>query len=114
MAYRSPSAPAPASPTHTLARAAVLNLLNPNPYIAWSLVLGPLCLEAWRLAPSNAIALVAVFYAMMVAVSASIVLVFAMTRSLGARVSRACVAISAAALAAFGLYQLWSGITALA
>ena len=37
-------APAPSS----LLRAALVNVLNPNPYISWSLVLGPLLLKAWR------------------------------------------------------------------
>ncbi|HEX6972982.1 MAG TPA: LysE family transporter [Vicinamibacterales bacterium] len=110
---RTASAPPAASATQTLGTAALLNLLNPNPYIAWSLVMGPLCLEAWRLAPSNAVLFVAVFYATMVAVSAGIVLVFATTRSLGARVSRICVAVSAVVLALFGAYQLWSGAAAL-
>ena len=36
--------PAPSS----LLRAALVNVLNPNPYISWSLVLGPLLLKAWR------------------------------------------------------------------
>lgn len=111
-AWRSPSPPPPASAKQTLGRAAMLNLLNPNPYIAWSLVLGPLVLKAWRLAPSNALVLVGVFYGMMVAVSAGIVLVFAMTRSLGTRISRVCVALSSVVLALFGLYQLWSGVVA--
>jgi threonine/homoserine/homoserine lactone efflux protein len=103
----------PVSARQTLAKAAVLNLLNPNPYLGWSLVMGPLCLEAWHRAPSNAVALVAAFYGLMVVVSATIVLMFAMARSLGARLSRVCVAISAVALACFGLYQLWAGASAL-
>lgn len=113
VAYRAAHTAPPVSARQTLAQATVLNLLNPNPYLGWSLVMGPLCLEAWHRSPTNAVVLVAAFYAMMVVVSAGIVLVFASTRALGARLSRACVAISAVALACFGLYQLWSGTTAL-
>ena len=113
-ACRSAAAPRPASVTQTLGRAVLLNLLNPNPYIAWSLVMGPLCLEAWRGAPSHAIAFVAAFYVVMVAVSVAIVLVFAMAGSLGTRVSRVCAGVSAVVLALFGLYQVWSGVAAMA
>ena len=113
VAYRGAQAAPPVSARQTLFKAAVLNLLNPNPYLGWSLVMGPLCLEAWHRGPSNAVVLVAAFYGLMVVVSATIVLVFAMARSLGARLSRWCVAISAVALACFGLYQLWAGASAL-
>ena len=64
--------PRAVSPRETLAKAALLNLLNPNPYLGWSLVMGPLCLEAWRRAPVDAVA-----------------------------------------LACFGVYQLWRGVTAI-
>jgi hypothetical protein len=38
---------APAGPAHrTVLEAAFVNVLNPNPYLAWSLVMGPLLLEA--------------------------------------------------------------------
>jgi len=113
VAYRNTHPAQPVSARQTLFRAAVLNLLNPNPYLGWSLVMGPIFLDAWHRAPSSAAALVAAFYGTMVTISAAIVLVFAMARSLGERLSRACVAISAVALACFGLYQLWSGATAL-
>jgi hypothetical protein len=74
--------------------------------------MGPLCIEAWHRGPSNAVALTVAFYGMMVVVSATIVLVFASARALGARLSHACVAISSVALAAFGVYQLWNGVAA--
>ncbi len=112
-ANRRAGAAPPASARQTLARAALLNLLNPNPYLGWSLVMGPLVIEAWQRGPSNAVALTAAFYATMVMVSATIVLVFASARAFGARLSRACVAISSVALAAFGVFQLWSGVARL-
>jgi threonine/homoserine/homoserine lactone efflux protein len=111
-ASRSDIAPAPVSIAQTLGRAVLLNLLNPNPYIGWSLVMGPLCLEAWRVAPSHAVVFVAGFYAVMVAASVGIVLVSALARSLGTRVSRVCIAVSAVVLALFGAYQIWGGVAA--
>jgi threonine/homoserine/homoserine lactone efflux protein len=104
---------ASAAPAHqTLIKAAIVNLLNPNPYLGWTLVLGPLVLRAWRQSPTNAVALVVAFYATLVVATAGIIILFAAARSFGPRVARQLVGISALALAAFGLYQLWSGGTA--
>jgi threonine/homoserine/homoserine lactone efflux protein len=97
----------------SLFRAAVVNLLNPNPYLGWSLVLGPLLLKGWREAPANGIALVAGFYGTMVLSLAGIIMLFAGARGLGPRVGRALVGASAVTLACFGVYQLWSGVSGL-
>jgi hypothetical protein len=45
----------------------------------------------------------------MIASTAIILVPFAGARTLGPRTGRAMVGISAVALAAFGLYQLWAG-----
>lgn len=99
-----------ASAPRTLVQAAGVNLLNPNPYLAWSLVLGPLLLRAWRSSPSNGVALVVAFYGTMVASLAAIIVVFGTVRSLGARVVRALLLASAVTLAALGVYQLARGL----
>jgi threonine/homoserine/homoserine lactone efflux protein len=105
---------ASAAPVHqTVLRAALINLLNPNPYLAWALILGPILIGAWRGAAANGIAFVAAFYATMVCSAMGIVVLFAAARSFGPRVARVLVAVSALALGAFGLYQLWSGSAAL-
>lgn len=96
----------------TVLKAVVVNLLNPNPYLAWSLVLGPLLLKGWQEAPSHGIALLAGFYAVMILCTAGIILLFAAARNLGPRVNRVMVGISAVALACFGIYELWSGLGA--
>lgn len=107
------NAPTARSPGETLFKAALLNLLNPNPYLGWTLVMGPLLIEAWRGAPVNGVALVGAFYLTMVLVTALVAVLFSTARSLGPRVSHSLVGLSAIALAGFGLYQLWSGATAL-
>jgi threonine/homoserine/homoserine lactone efflux protein len=112
-AYRNAQGTPAASPRQTLLRAALLNLLNPNPYLGWTLVMGPLLIQAWQRAPMNGVALVGAFYLTMVLVTALIVVLFATARSLGPRVSHVLVGLSAVALACFGLYQLWSGASAL-
>jgi threonine/homoserine/homoserine lactone efflux protein len=95
--------------TRTLVEAVTVNLLNPNPYISWSLVLGPLAVRAWREAPALGVALVAAFYLTMVAATALLLLLFGGARSLGPRVGRVFVALSALALACFGGGQVWAG-----
>ena len=95
----------------TVLKAALVNLLNPNPYIGWSLVMGPLLLKGWRETPVNGIALLLGFYVTMVACTMGIILLFAGARNLGPKVSRALVGISALALTCFGIYELWLGIS---
>jgi threonine/homoserine/homoserine lactone efflux protein len=107
--YRAPQLDRPAQTTRTVLNAAGVNLLNPNPYLAWSLILGPLLLQAWRASPAYAIALLASFYATMITSTAVMLVPFAGARALGPTVGRAMVGASALALAVFGLYQSWAG-----
>lgn len=107
--YEAPRTGPPVQAAQTLIKAAIVNVLNPNPYLSWALVLGPLLLQAWRTAPAHAVALIASFYVTMIASTAVILLPFAGARSLGPRIGRTMVGISAVALAAFGGFQLWAG-----
>lgn len=107
--YRLAAEDGAATARRSLLSAAVVNLLNPNPYLGWSLVMGPLLLKGWREAPVNGIALLVAFYGTMVVVSVGIIVLFAGARSLGPRVARGLVGLSAVALACFGSWQLWSG-----
>jgi threonine/homoserine/homoserine lactone efflux protein len=96
----------------TVLEAALVNLLNPAPYLGWSLVMGPLLLAGWRETPANGIALLLGFYGTMVISSAGIIMLFAAARNLGPQVSRALLGVSALALACFGVYELWLGTRA--
>jgi threonine/homoserine/homoserine lactone efflux protein len=91
----------------TVIKAAVLNFLNPSPWLAWSLVMGPLLLKGWRESPANGISLLIGFYSAMILVTFGIILLFSAARNLGTRVSRTLVGISAFAMAGFGFYELW-------
>jgi threonine/homoserine/homoserine lactone efflux protein len=93
--------------------AAVVNLLNPGPYLGWSLVMGPLLLKGWRESPGNGIALIVGFYGTMVLTLGAIIVLSAAARRFGPRVGRALVGASAVALGLFGCYQLWAGVRAL-
>jgi len=100
----------PASGVKNLFSATVVNLLNPGPYLGWSLVMGPLLLKAWREAPAIGIAVVASFYGTMILTLGGIIVLFSLARRLGPKVRRLLVAASALALLGFGVYELWLGI----
>jgi threonine/homoserine/homoserine lactone efflux protein len=90
----------------TLLQAAMVNILNPNPYLGWSLVLGPAFLTAWHQYPMNAVVLLAAFYATMLVVLAAIIYLFGTTRFLSSEGRRVLILVSALILAVMGVYQL--------
>jgi threonine/homoserine/homoserine lactone efflux protein len=94
----------------TLLQAVAVNLLNPGPYIGWSLILGPVVIKAWNEAPARALALVIAFYCTMVATLALTIVLFGATRFLGPRGRRTLFLLSALALAALGVYRLAAGL----
>lgn len=104
--YRRESQAPPSSGAQNLWQAALVNALNPAPYLGWSLFMGPLFLSGWRESPVSGIALLSGFYGMMVLTSVIIMGLFSLARSLGERVNKALVGLSGAALAGLGLYQL--------
>ena len=98
------------SRAQSLFRAVTINLLNPNPYLTWSLVMGPMLIDAWRENPGHGISLLAGFYGMMVLTTTAIIIIFGIIRRLGPLVIRILVGVSALALAGFGIYQIVLGI----
>jgi len=99
------------SGTHQLVlRATLINMLNPNPYIYWTLVTGPILLTGWRETPAKGVGFLTGFYVTMILSLATIILVFGIARQLGPTVNRALLGVSAVALFCFGLIQLWLGI----
>ena len=108
-----PPAPAAGAGAQSLLRAALMNFLNPNPWIFWSLVTGPILIHAWEESPDKGIAFLAGFYGAMIACLALIIILFGTARRLGPHVSRAALGISAVALAGFGIFQIIKGISVL-
>ena len=105
-------APAPerGAVPRTLLQAATVNLLNPNPWIAWALVLGPTVVSAWKAGPILAVAFLAAFYGVMVTGLSLFIFAASSARLLPPRARRALVALSAATLAALGAWQLLAGL----
>jgi threonine/homoserine/homoserine lactone efflux protein len=92
-----------------LLKATLVNLLNPNPYLGWSLVMGPNLVRGWSEAPVNGIALLAGFYGTLVTSTMGIIVAAGTLGGIGPRVRRALLGLSALALVAFAAYALWSG-----
>jgi threonine/homoserine/homoserine lactone efflux protein len=104
-----PDLPPPETGT-SIFKAALINMLNPNPYIFWSLVTGPILVTAWRERPVDGIGFMAGFYATMILGFSTIILAFGSARQFGPRVNRALLGVSAIALFCFGVVQLWLGV----
>jgi len=103
------ASPKGAAPSGLL-KAAALNLLNPNPYLGWSLVLGPMTLKAWGDRHLAAVILLAAFYSVMVLCLALTILLFGTTQWLGPKGRRALLLFSALALAALAVYEIAAGV----
>ncbi len=103
----------PKAGERTLAKAVLVNILNPNPYLSWSLVMGPLLLEGWAESPTRGVALLVGFYGTFVVCLLGLIGLFSGARRLGPRISRGALLAAAAALAVFGCFMLLTGIQGL-
>jgi len=90
-----------------------MNALSPGPYIFWSVLAGPIALEAWRKSPGQGISFALGFYGMLIGGFALLIIVFATAGRFGARMNLILRAVSAVALLVFGLVQLYAGLVAL-
>ena len=102
--------PADSRTPKTILQAAAINILNPNPYLGWSMVLGPALLNAWKQDPSYGVALIVSFYATLVVTLGATIVLFGTSSFLGPGARRTLILISAIALALLGVYQLLAGI----
>jgi threonine/homoserine/homoserine lactone efflux protein len=98
-------------PQRGLFQAVLINLLNPNPYLFWSLVTGPILISGWKESPLHAVGLLAGFYGTMILFNGVIIRIVSIGHQLDLRLRKILMFLSAAGLALFGIYQLWAGIT---
>ena len=108
--YVSPDQVTLTNSRRSLFKAALMNTLNPMPYIYWGLVAGPILLTGWRENPFNGFCFLGGFYIIMIVGLLAILALFSTARNLGSRVSRALLGLSVLALGGFGLLQLWHGL----
>ncbi len=118
-AYRSWAANDATGPTSVntgsdnLWKAAVVNWFNPNVYLSWSIVLGPIVLGGWKKSASMGLVPLLGFYVTMIGTMIAMVVLFATARKLAPGIRKSLTGISSVALAGLGTYQLWLGIAAL-
>ena len=91
-------------------KAVIVNLLNPNPYLGWSLIMGPMLIKGWYSNPENGIALLIGFYGSMVFYSAIMIVLFTAAGNLSSMINKILLYFSVIAFMFFGGYQLWSGM----
>jgi threonine/homoserine/homoserine lactone efflux protein len=91
-------------------RAVLVNLLNPNAWIFWSLVGGPILAGALRGGAAEPVAFLASLYLSLTVTNAFTVLVFGAVGRLGPRAARMLGGLSAVAFLLLGLAQLWRGL----
>ena len=93
----------------TFLKAALVNFLNPAPYLGWALIMGPIFIEGWNNSPAFGIALLISFYSTMVICLVAIIMLFGTASKLGPRVTYIAANISLVGLIAFGVYEIWKG-----
>lgn len=100
----------PAAAQKSFLRAFLVNLVNPNAYLFWGVIGGPILLEAWKNQPSDAVAFVIGFFLTFISSLALFVLFVGSAREVSTRVHQTLVLISGVALGFFALWQLGSGL----
>jgi threonine/homoserine/homoserine lactone efflux protein len=101
-----PEGTAQGSGSRTLLEAIGINLLNPNPWLGWTLVMGPALVAAWRTSPTFGIAFLLSFYGVIVGGSALLILLLGTSSLLSAGARRTLILVSAILLAVLGMYRL--------
>ncbi|MFN2281709.1 MAG: LysE family translocator [Anaerolineales bacterium] len=103
----------PGSTPKTIGQAALINLLNPNPYLGWSLVMGPAVISAWEAGPALAVVLLASFYITMISTSLALIYLIGRALLIGPGARRILSLISGTILVGLGVYFLFQAGRAL-
>lgn len=92
-----------------------INVLNPNPYLLWGIVAGPIVLDAWQQqSPAVGLSFIVGFYLAFVLGLTGLVLVFGTAGKLNPRANRILNATATIALIALGVYQVILGFQGVA
>ena len=96
-----------------LLRGAMVNFLNPHPYLFWGAVGAPIVIQAWEQSPWQAAGFVFMFYLMLVGSKVVLALILGRFRKMPAHIYHRAMQFSALLLLAAGLWMLysaWQGI----
>jgi threonine/homoserine/homoserine lactone efflux protein len=108
---RSPArAGAARAPEVGFVRGMLVNLLNPNAWLWWSLAAGPILVAAWRASPVRALAFLAGFYLLLVGGNVAFVLLAGRVARAGPRLARTLALASGVALVLFGAWRIAVGV----
>ncbi|HIQ12257.1 MAG TPA: LysE family translocator [Caldilineales bacterium] len=94
-------------------RGAMVNFLNPHPYLFWGAVGAPILFQAWDLSPWQAVGFIFAFYLMLVGGKVALALVLGRFRQMPPHIYHRATQFSALLLLASGawmLYTAWQGI----
>jgi len=94
----------------SLRRGVVANFLTPGPYLFWTLVSGPILLEAGRRSIALGAAFLLGFYGVMITGLLGIAFLISQTRKLGPRVVRGLLLLSCIILVVFGGLLITNGL----
>jgi len=93
--------------------AVAINVFNPNPYIFWGVVSGPILLSGWRESPSLGVSFLIGFYGTLVCSLAALIFLFATAGHISQNINRLLSIIACTVLLAFGIYQSVTGLIAI-
>lgn len=88
----------------------IMNLLNPNPYLFWSMIGGPMLITCWNESPVWLFLFVLCFYLTLIGGNAVLVLIFSLAHRLDRRLVVGLNILAALALLLIGLTQIYSGL----
>lgn len=108
-----PADPREGGTSRSLLGAVAINALNPNPYIFWGVVGGPIVLSGWRESSWMGIGFLVGFFGTFVMGLGVQILLFASAGKLDPRVNRMLHAVAFVGLVVFGVYQIAKGLSAL-
>ena len=97
----------------SLIKGMLINFANPNPYLFWGTITGPLLLQAFRQSIFSGIGFLVTFYGIFVGSMVILVFVFERARGISPRAARALTLFSVAILVVLGLGLVWQGINGL-
>jgi threonine/homoserine/homoserine lactone efflux protein len=96
--------------SRTLMQAILMNMLNPNPYIFWGSVTGPILIAGLEESVWHGVSFLAGFYVVFWLVNVALVYLFHRLRRLDDRLTRGALRLSILVLAILGATLLYQGI----
>jgi threonine/homoserine/homoserine lactone efflux protein len=94
----------------SLLQAIIMNALNPNPYIFWSVVGGPIILSGWRESPGLGLSFIVGFFGTFVCGLVVLIVAFATAGRINPKANQIMRGVAAVALVGFGIYLIASGV----